>query len=148
MIFSQSNNGNHLRSKKIAALFVLSSLLLRFRRYKYYEPLGNTFEERAGKVYGYQVDQNYWNADSRARKKRVVIYCIIWAVFGATVQISLVRYATKRQQKQDKERLIETTRHLERKQKEALSRPNLKEKENGEYDRLIELYKSKSVSRE
>ena len=148
MIFSQSNNGNHLRSKKIAALFVLSSLFLRFRRYKYYEPLGNTFEERAGKVYGYQVDPNYWNHDSRARKKRVVIYCIIWAVFGATVQISLVRYATKRQQKRDKERLIETTRHLERKQKEALNRPNLKEKENGEYDRLIELYKSKSVSRE
>merc|ERR1711997_50207 len=118
------------------------------RRYRHYEPLGNTFEERAGKVYGYQVDQNYWNADSRARKKRVVIYCIIWAVFGAIVQITLVRYATKRQQKQDKERHIETTRHLERKQKEALSRPNLKEKENGEYDRLIELYKSKSVSRE
>ena len=127
---------------------MLSCLSLHFRRYKYYEPLGNTFEERAGKVYGYQVDPNYWNQDSRARKKRVVIYCIIWAVFGATVQISLVRYATKRQQKRDKERLIETTRHLERKQKEALSRPNLKDKENGEYDRLIELYKSKSVSRE
>jgi len=94
------------------------------RRYKNYEPLGNTFEERAGKVYGYQVDQNYWNADSRARKRRVVFYCIIWAVFGAIVQISMVTWATNRQQRQDKERHIETTRHLERKQREALSRRN------------------------
>ena len=110
--------------------------------------MGNTFEERAGKVYGYQVDQNYWNPDSRARKRRVVIYCIIWAVFGAFLQISMVFWATNRQNKYLNERHTESTRHLERKQKEALSRPNLKEKENGEYDRLVELYKSKSVSRE
>jgi len=94
------------------------------RRYKHYEPLGNTFEERAGKVYGYQVDQNYWNPDSRARKRRVVFYCIIWTVFGAIVQISMVLWATNRQQNYLKERHTESTRHLERKQKEALSRRN------------------------
>jgi len=115
----------------------------KYVRYRSYE----TFEERAGAVYGYKVDPDYWNQyDRKSSKKRIVFYCLLWTTFGAFLQIMFVNWATIRQAKYLDEQTVMNTKLLEKAQKNALNRKNLKDKENGEFDKLIALYNSENKS--
>ena len=114
-----------------------------FSRYKSYK----TFEERAGAVYGYKVDPDYWNKyDRKSSKKRIAFYCLLWTTFGAFLQITAVNWATNRQVKYLDEQTMMNTKRLEKAQQNALNRKDLKDKENGEFDKLIALYKSENQS--
>ena len=57
-----------------------------------------------------------------------------------------VNWATIRQAKYLDEQTVMNTKLLEKAQKNALNRKNLKDKENGEFDKLIALYNSENKS--
>ena len=60
----------------------------------------DSFERRAGAAYGYKIDPNYWDSYDRRRGKfKIVIACIIWAFFGAFLQISVAVWRTDRDSK-------------------------------------------------
>jgi len=112
-----------------------------------YEPMGSTAGERAEKMYGYKVDPHYWDRhDRRANKRKVVIFCILWASFGAIAQITLVNWATKRQNKHLNEQHKKSVKYLEEEQRLAMNRYESVNGNREEYEkRLLQLYGSNKV---
>lgn len=119
------------------------------RKYASYRTY-DTFERRAGAAYGYKIDPNYWDSYDRRRGKfKIVIACIIWATFGAILQISVVAWRTDRQSKHMNAQTVMLNQQLldmklaaqERGTWEE-QREQIRNKEGAEYDRLVALYKA------
>jgi len=119
------------------------------RKYASYRTY-DTFERRAGAAYGYKIDPNYWDSYDRRRGKfKIVIACIIWATFGAFLQISVAVWRTARDSKHMNAQTVMLNQQLLDMKSAAQERgtweeqkKQIRNKEGAEYDRLVALYKA------
>jgi len=103
----------------------------------------NTFEERAEAAYGYKIDHDYWNKDNRREGKyKIAFACLIWTIFGTIIQFAAVHWTTRKQIIHMNQQDIALNKQQDEVQINAQKRGNLKNRDNGEYEKLLALYKS------
>ena len=103
----------------------------------------NTFEERAEAAYGYKIDHDYWNKDNRREGKyKIAFACLIWTIFGTIIQFAAVHWTTRKQIIHMNQQDLALNKQHDEVQINAQKRGNLKNRDNGEYEKLLALYKS------
>ena len=107
-------------------------------QYRTYE----TFEERAGESYGYKIDPLYWNKNDRRQGKiKIAILCLIWCIFGAVGQFTLIFWSSKRTQEYFDKKGEVYNRELLDLTKNAMKIRNVESKDTGKDERAFTLYK-------
>jgi hypothetical protein len=122
----------------------LSSRCIFYSSYRTYD----TFEERAGASYGYKIDPMYWNSYNRRRRKvTIAIACLLWCIFGAVAQFTVVFWSTKRTQEYMDQRTELYNRELLDIKNNSKKTGRVKSMESEEDKRLFALYKQQKEDR-